>query len=223
MEMARYASEGKIGIFGGTFDPIHYGHLRSAEEARVIFGLERVIFIPSAYPPHKETSRVTEPRHRLEMVRIAISGNPFFDISDLELKRSGKSYSIETLRLLLKIYGERTLLFFILGSDAFAEITTWKSFEDIFCLTSFIVIERPGMTGYTMEGVLPQSICRKFTWDRIREGFIHPSGTGIYFRRCTQMDISSTKIRDMVKRGESITYLLPEKVEEYIYREELYS
>jgi len=223
MEMDRSASDGSIGIFGGTFDPIHYGHLRSAEEVRVIFDLHKVIFIPASDPPHKEASLVTEARYRLEMVRIAISDNPFFDCSDLEVRRGGKSYSIETLQSLRNFYGEGILLFFILGSDAFAEITTWKSFEDVFALTSFIVLERPGTVVFDLERILPEGLYRKFFWDEKKAGFIHLSGCGVYFRRCSPMDISSTKIRDMVRRKESIKYLLPKEVEEYIYREGLYS
>jgi nicotinate-nucleotide adenylyltransferase len=223
MEMAKSAPEGKIGIFGGTFDPIHYGHLRSAEEVRGLFELQKVIFIPAAYPPHKDEKKVTEPIHRLEMVRIAISDNPFFDLSDIEFRRDGKSYSIETIKLLINKYGEGVPLFFILGSDAFAEIDTWKSFEEVLSITNFIVIERPGIKEFNLEGLLPEHVYRKFRWDKNREAFIHESGCGVYFRRCTQMDISSTKIREIVRRKGSIKYLLPKSVEEYIYREDLYS
>ncbi len=220
--MGRSVAEVNIGIFGGTFDPIHYGHLRTAEEVRNLFKLEKVLFIPSADPPHKDSSSVTSASYRLEMVKFAVGDHPPFDASDMECRRGGKSYSIETLHSLREQLGKPSFLFFILGSDAFVDLSTWKDWEDLFGLTNFVVIARPGYPVDGLQGALPDELLDQFDYKPHQRRFIHKSGCAIYFRKCSLIDISSTRIREMVKMGKSIKYLLPKEVEDYINREGLY-
>ena len=133
----------KIGLFGGTFNPIHLGHLRGAEEVRECCGLDEIIFIPAATPPHKEAGEVIEATHRLEMLRLATRTNPHFSVSTVELERRGTSYSIDTIRFFLE--KDQGALSFILGRDAFVEIETWREYPTLFSLCSFIVMARPGV------------------------------------------------------------------------------
>ncbi|MEI9477177.1 MAG: nicotinate-nucleotide adenylyltransferase [Deltaproteobacteria bacterium] len=150
----------RIGLFGGTFNPIHLGHLRGAEDIRESFGLDRVVFLPAAIPPHKLRDDVIEPRPRLEMVKLATLANPFFSVSDVEIERSGKSYSIDTLRYFRERQPDS--FFFILGMDAFVEIETWKEYQKLFSLCNFIVMARPG------SGKTPPS-------SRFRTSWVHRS------------------------------------------------
>ena len=212
----------RIGIFGGTFNPIHLGHLRAAEEIRERFDLERVIFIAAAVPPHKEVESGITGEHRMEMVRAAISGNPYFSPSDIELKRPGKSYSIGTIQFLKERYGSDSDMFFILGMDAFLEIGTWKSFQELFSLCHFIVMTRPGFDKPFSATILPPEIADAFVYDEGGDRFIHRDGYSIYLQGVTFLDISSTKIREEVRKGRSVRYLLPPEVERYIKRHHFY-
>jgi len=213
-------AERRIGLFGGTFNPIHLGHLRGAEEIRGTFNLQEVIFIPAAIPPHKVAEGVIEARHRLEMVRLGTATNPSFSATDIELTRPGKSYSIDTVRY----FRERhpNALFFILGRDAFVEIGTWKEFQQLFSLCNFIVMTRPGFQKNLSKVQLPESLVRVFRYDEEIKGWIHPSGHTLHFREITYLDISSTRVRELIETGESIRYLIPAEVEAYIRREGLY-
>ena len=205
-------------MFGGTFNPIHFGHLRGAEEIRGAFGLQKVIFIPVAIPPHKAAEGVVEARHRLKMVRLATSANPGFVVSDLELSRPGKSYSIDTLHYFRERHGD--CLSFILGGDAFMEIETWKEFQNLFSLCNFIVMTRPGFERTTSE--LPEILAPSFRYDPEVNGFVHVSGHKLYFKEITYLDISSTRIRDLIGKGDSVSYLIPFEVESYIRAHGLY-
>jgi nicotinate-nucleotide adenylyltransferase len=222
METGRSGGEVNIGIFGGTFDPIHYGHLRIAEEVRNLFNLEKILFIPSADPPHKDASFVTSARCRIDMVKLAIKDHPTFDVSDMECRRGGKSYSIETIHYLRDQFKKASFLCFILGSDAFIDITTWKDCNDLFGLTNFVVITRPGYKVDGLKGVLPNGLLAQFDYEPHQESYMHKSGYRVCFRKCSLIDISSTRIRELVKKGESIKYLVPKEVEGYIDREGLY-
>ena len=212
----------RIGIFGGTFNPIHVGHLRAAEEIRERFDLERVVFIAAAVPPHKEVEGGIPGEHRMEMVRLAISGNPHFSLSDIELKRPGKSYSIATIQFFRQKYGSDSEMFFILGMDAFLEIGTWKSFQELFSLCHFIVMTRPGFDKPFSASILPPEIADAFVYDEGGNRFIHGNGYSIYLQEVTFLDISSTKIREGVRKGRSVRYLLPREVERYIKRHHFY-
>jgi len=209
-----------MGLFGGTFNPIHLGHLRGAEEIRDIFGLEKVVFIPAALPPHKTSGGIMDASHRLEMVRLAISNNPCFSASDIELKRSGKSYSIDTIRHFRETHAGP--LFFIMGRDAFLEIETWKEFKTLFSLCDFVVMARPGSEENGPASPLPTGIAPYFRYDPSAEAWVHASGNSLYFREITFLDISSTKVRGLTGRGKSIRYLVPAEVEAYIREKGFY-
>jgi nicotinate-nucleotide adenylyltransferase len=212
----------KIGLFGGTFNPIHYGHLRSAEEIFEAFGLAEVIFIPSADPPHKKKENLLDAPLRVEMVKLAIADNPHFSLSEIELHRSGKSYSIETLAHFRENLGAQADLYFILGLDAFKEIRTWKEYADLFELSHFIIMTRPGLEKNFSLEFLPVELSRKFCYDAEKRAYLHSSGFWIYPREITALDISATKIRENLGAGRSIRYLLPPAVETFIYRNKLY-
>jgi nicotinate-nucleotide adenylyltransferase len=209
-----------VGLFGGTFNPIHLGHLRGAEEIRETFDLEKVIFIPAAIPPHKGMGGMMDASHRLEMVRLAVSTNPYFSVSDIELKRSGKSYSIDTIRHFREIH--QGPLFFILGRDAFLEIETWKEFETLFSLCHFIVMARPGCQETGQGSALPGGLTPYFKYNPAAEAWVHASGNNLSLKEITFLDISSTKVRLLMERGESIRYLIPTEVEAYIHEKGLY-
>ncbi len=210
----------RIGLFGGTFNPIHWGHLRGGEEIREAFGLQEVVFIPAAIPPHKVMEKVIEARHRLEMVKLAIINNPYFSISSVELERPGNSYSIDTLKYFRKRDGDA--FFFILGRDAFLEIETWKNFQQLFSLSNFIVMTRPGFDKAPFPNQLPEALMSTFRYDQGAKAWFHTSGHTLYFKEITFLDISSTKVRELVKKEESVKYLIPVEVEAYIKQHGLY-
>lgn len=210
----------RIGLFGGTFNPIHLGHLRGAEEVWQAFQLKKVIFIPSSIPPHKVTEKIIEAKHRLEMVRLAISDNPHFSTSDLELSRAGRSFSIDTIRFFQE--RQKDTFFFILGGDAFAEIETWKDFRDLFSLCHFIVMARPGSQKSILSSPFPEALMSDFQHAPGEETWIHHSGHRVYFKEISFLDISSTKVRKLIEKGGSVKYLIPAEVEGYIQRHRLY-
>lgn len=212
----------KIGLFGGTFDPVHWGHLRNAEEVREAFSLERLLFIPAGHPPHKKRQPTTSVRDRLEMVRLATAKNPGFALSTVELSRPGKSYSIDTVRHFANSRGPRHSLYFILGLDAFLDIGSWKDFEEIFSLCNFIVTSRPGSGNSMSLSRMPVAVRRLFCYDRGKKFYRHKSGTKLFFFKLTDIAISASDIRDRLKEGRSIRYLVPLEVESYIKRRGLY-
>jgi nicotinate-nucleotide adenylyltransferase len=211
----------KVGLFGGTFNPVHWGHLRSAEETREAFNLTQVIFIPVHVPPHKKAD-VTSAAHRVSMVKRAIRGNSFFRVSDIELKRPGRSYSIDTIRHFHGLVGSEQKLFFIMGVDAFRDIYTWKDYPVFFSACNFIVMDRPGAPGVQTRPILPRDIKNEFTCRSAERCFVHTSGCRIDLYSVTQLDISSTVIRTHIRQGRSIRYLVPPAVESYIAEQRLY-
>lgn len=213
----------RLGIFGGTFNPIHYGHLRAAEEVRYMMGLEKIIFIPSGNPPLK-TSGLAPAQGRYEMARQAIDKNPFFGISDIECKRTGKSYTVETMLTFREIYKDEEF-YLILGIDSFLEMPSWHQPEKIMEFANFIVISRPGYSfsslyhniaadEETLSGLDAHTI-------RMHEATLRGSKK-ISLLNVTPIDISATGIRKMVKDGKSIKYLLPETAESFIISNKLY-
>lgn len=211
----------RIGLFGGTFDPIHWGHLRSAEEVREAFRLDRVLFIPASTPPHKKRRPTTSAEDRLHMVRLAISGNRAFSLSDVELKRPGKSYSIDTVRYYTgKKPGHS--FYFILGLDAFREFGSWKEALELLGLCNFIVTSRPGSGDSLSLDSIPVAVRDGFCYDAKTLSFQHKSGTRLYFTRITDIGISASEIRSRLSRGKSIRYLVPAGVETYIGKKGLY-
>jgi nicotinate-nucleotide adenylyltransferase len=211
----------RAGVLGGTFDPIHLGHLRSAEEICQELDLERVYLIPSAAPPHKAGDPVSRFHHRLAMVRLAVSDSPLLGVLDLEARRPGLSYSIETLKELHRTFSPDPQLFFILGMDAFLEIKTWKDYTALFEYAHFVVIHRPGFSAGELEPFL-LSLGLEIQKARHPGTFSTASGMNLFLMAPTLMDISSTRIRRMVKEGRSIRFLVPDPVMNYIAEEGLY-
>lgn len=197
----------RIGIMGGTFDPIHHGHLVAAEEARYQFGLAKVIFIPAGHPPHKVSRKISEARHRLAMTRLAIQSNPFFAASAIEVERPGLSYTINTIRDMRKIY-PRADIFFITGADAVLEILSWRHIDELLDQCCFIAARRPGYRLGRLRAKLP--------------GLREEQLKQITVMEVPALAISSTDIRERVRTGRPIKYLLPETVEKYIREHGLY-
>ena len=210
------------GLLGGTFDPIHFGHLRGAEEMLEIFNLNRIIFVPSSRPPHKLEGEITSFNHREQMIRLAIEDNVNFSFSEVEKLRAGKSYSMETVEYILNKYMKDLELYFIVGQDAFQAVTTWKDWERLLLLCNFAVMTRPGYDDMRLNEILPKEFAEKFTYDEKNDGFNGPTGHTIYFRHVSFLDISSSRMREMVREGKSIKYLAPDKVRQYITKNSLY-
>jgi len=212
----------KWGLFGGTFDPIHMGHLRCAQEILEDLNLDRVIFIPASQPPHKRKRDITPFHHREAMTRLAVEGNPSFSISDIEGRRDGKSYSVETIRHFLENPTSNPELYFIMGQDAFHNIQTWKDWKQLLLLCNFVVMTRPGYAVKNLDGILPEDLSVKFQYESLLGRFTGPTGFNIYFREVTLLSISSTYIREMVERRQSIQYIVPDDVNHYILKHLLY-
>jgi nicotinate-nucleotide adenylyltransferase len=219
--MATGKSGPRLGILGGTFDPIHYGHLRLAEEVGESLDLQHIYLIPAAVPPHKGRKHVSPFQHRLEMTQIASAESPLLKVLDLEARRQGFSYSIETLKIFHTMYPPDLNLYFVLGMDAFLEIETWKDFRSLFNYAHFVVIHRPGFPSDVLESFLPTL---GVSFEKRGQGnrFVAPSGYEVIAMEATLMDISSTKIRDKVAAGKSIRFLVPEAVRCYIESNDLY-
>jgi nicotinate-nucleotide adenylyltransferase len=219
--MATGKSGPRLGLLGGTFDPIHYGHLRLAEEVGERLNLEHVYLIPAALPPHKGQKRVSPFQHRLEMTRMASTESPLLKVLDLEARRQGFSYSIETLKTFHAMFQPDLDLHFVLGMDAFLEIETWKDFRNLFNYAHFVVIQRPGFPSDILESFLA-SLGVNFEKKGQGNRFLSPSGYEVISMEATLMDISSTKIREKVAGGKSIRFLVPEAVRSYIENNALY-
>jgi nicotinate-nucleotide adenylyltransferase len=211
----------RVGIFGGTFNPIHFGHLRSAEEIREALTLNHTYFVPSAIPPHKERTDLVSAHHRLRMVELAVADHPFFSPSAVELERSGKSFSVDTIRHFLTSLSPAAL-YFIMGLDAFREIHTWKDYPTIFSLCHVIVTSRPGCPEVPLTQLIPVALRGEFCYDPIARRCMHTSGYALAFCPITGLDISASAIRQRIQQGKSIRYLVPRQVEEYIAAHRLY-
>ena len=211
-----------IGLMGGTFNPVHLGHLRIAEEARELCRLDRVLFIPAGDPPHKPLAGEVSFARRREMVRLAIAGNPAFELSDIEGQREGKSYSIDTIGFFhAQCPADR--LFFIIGSDSFFEIGLWHRYAEIFRLCSLIVVERPGRPVADPLEALPVAIRGEFSYTDTPCRLQHASGRYVHILKGRPLDISSTAIRCLAAAGSSISHLVPPAVEAYIKNQRIYT
>ncbi|HYN27822.1 MAG TPA: nicotinate-nucleotide adenylyltransferase, partial [Burkholderiales bacterium] len=195
-----------IGLLGGTFDPIHFGHLRLAQELADGLGLERVRFIPTGTPPHRNSPQVSG-THRLDMVRIAIAGNPLFEADDREIRRKGISYSYDTLTELRDELGERPLCL-LMGADAFAALATWHRWQELFDLAHVVIAHRPGFRLQGLQAALPAPL-RKIYLRRLAgaPGMPLANAGSILTREITALDISATHIRAMLAQGSSPRYL----------------
>lgn len=200
----------RLGILGGTFNPIHTGHLILAQNAIEVFDLSQVLFVPCASPPHKDTSALAPAAHRLAMVTEAIEGNLMFEVSDVEIQRGGVSYAIDTVSALLDRYAD-TELCFIIGSDTLTELHLWRHIHSLLTLCRFVTLARPG---YDLAAIRPADLHLDPPWpERLLE---NAQGSRL-------IDISSSDIRHRVAEGLSIRYLVPEAVEMYIAEHGLYA
>ena len=195
----------RLGIMGGTFDPIHYGHLLMAEEARQAFALDEVVFVPNGRPAHKKEYGVSSPEDRYDMTRLATASNPFFSASRLELDRPGVSYTIDTLRAFHALYPQLEALYFITGADAVLEILTWHEHEQLARECRFIAVTRPGFMLERLEKIVNAEFLKS-----------------VSFLPIPGLEISSTDIRNRMHQSRSIKYLTPEPVEAYIKQHGLY-
>jgi nicotinate-nucleotide adenylyltransferase len=211
----------RLGILGGTFDPIHFGHLRIAEEILEEMNLDKVFIMPGGHPPHKDGKSIAPFSDRLEMARAGVEESSDLEVLDIEGKRKGPSYSIETLREIHDQYEDNLDLFFILGSDAFKEIKTWKEYKKLFDLTNFIVLKRPGISSSDINSLI-ESLNLNFKKSGTKDRFTGPMGKHVFFKNVTMLDISSTKIREAIVTGKSINFLVPERVKKYIEKKGLY-
>jgi nicotinate-nucleotide adenylyltransferase len=209
----------RVGLFGGSFDPIHVGHLRVAEEVREHFSLEKLHFIPAFAQPLKQGIKVTPATDRLKMVEIATRNNKFFHASPVEIGRGGLSYSIETIEAFAARHGE---VYFLVGLDAFSEIDRWKEYRRIFELAHLVVLVRPAHSNIHPADLFPPDV-RPDVKKIDDTTYEHGSGKRIFFHRVTQLDISSTMIRKLAHRGASIKYLVPYAVERFIKQGGLYT
>jgi len=213
-----------IGVLGGTFDPIHYGHLRLAEELGETLRLEEVRLIPSGTPPHRSAPAVPA-EHRLAMTQLAAAGNPRFKVDEREVRRAGPGYTYDTLKALRAELGDARPLALLLGADAFLEFATWHRWREIFGLAHIAVAYRPGFPVEQWSGRMPVPLAREYAARRMQQPLaVHlaPAG-GIVVIPFTALDISATAIRDMLRAGASPRYLLPGAVLDYIRTHRLYA
>ncbi|MGA7950186.1 MAG: nicotinate-nucleotide adenylyltransferase [Thiobacillaceae bacterium] len=209
-----------IGILGGTFDPIHYGHLRMAEELAGWLALEGVRFIPASQPPHRSQPR-TGVGHRMEMARLAITGNSRFTLDAREAGRKGTSYTEETLTSLRQELGPDLPLWLFMGADAFLGLNTWKEWQQLIALTNIAVAHRPGYR-LAQADALADDLRAVLQRHQVREALPNQAAGQIILRPVTQLDISATAIRNAIREGKSPRYLLPEPVLDYIHANHLY-
>ena len=186
----------RIGILGGTFNPIHLGHLAIAEMAQEKVGLDKVIFVPAFIPPHKTVSHLAEAKDRLTMVRLAIADNPAFTVSDYEINKGGRSFSIDTVTHFHKLYKKKAKLYFVIGGDSLATLPTWKNIDQLLKLVTFVVVNRPG-------------------YRKNHKAIRHISVE-------SELNIASRDLRKRVIQGKTIKYLVPDKVIRYIEHHGIY-
>jgi nicotinate-nucleotide adenylyltransferase len=217
------SSSAPIGVLGGTFDPVHHGHLRLAEEIGETLKLGEVRLIPVGTPPHRGTPHVA-PEHRLEMVRIAAAGNPRLTVDDRELRRAGPGYTYDTLAGLRAEIGTARPLVLIVGADAFLEFATWHRWHEVFGFAHIAVAHRPGFPAERWGERMPQPLAREYESRLMRQALathLQPAG-GVVVVPFTALDISATAIRDRIRAGASPRYLLPSSVLDYIRANRLY-
>jgi len=187
----------RIGILGGTFNPIHIGHLTIAQMVREQMKLDKVLFIPSNLPPHKSGKYVVSAKDRYHMVRLAIRGNPHFEISDFEINKKGKSYSIETVSYIRDLFGRGTKIFFIIGSDLLSTLHTWRRINEIERIVSFVAVHRPGFKGNR---------------SKVKVKLITIPG----------LQTSSSYVRQRITLGKTVKYLVPDDIIKFITDKKLY-
>ena len=217
----------RIGLLGGTFNPVHNGHLAIARQTREALQLERVVLIPTGDPPHKPLEHLAPAKDRYEMVRLAIGSDPSLSVSDVDVRRSGKSYSIETVRLLQQQFGKETTLYFLIGLDAFLELPTWRDPETLLTLCSFVVISRPGLSFQALSTLpliprLPQASLVDLDAGRSVRLDTALGQQSLICLRLPPSEVSASEIRAKIAQRIPTANLLPPAVESYILQHHIY-
>ncbi len=216
------ASPGRTGILGGTFDPIHEGHVAAAEAARAALALDRVLLMPSHLPPHRPAGPRATAFHRFAMVSLAADGHARLEACDLELALPGPSYSAVTLARLLELGFRASQLYFITGTDAFAEIASWRRYPAVLDLANFVVISRPGQSFDGLRAKLPDLVGRMQVVDGPAATEVDDERRAILLVNAATPDVSSTSVRERAARGESLSGLVAPAVERHIEKHGLY-
>ena len=223
----------RLGVMGGTFNPIHYGHLVAANEVCEAFALDTVIFVPASIPPHKDQTELIDSRHRLMMTMLATTSHPHFAVSSIEIDRPGASYSVDTIAQLKQMYPEPLTIYFILGIDAFVDIASWRQPDVLLRSCHTIITSRPGYSLYELAPTLLQRLSALYPglqFEPVEEGkkppvpsfWVRHTPHHIFLHEVSALDISSTLLRQRVKAGHTVAYLLPDSVEAYIRKYQLY-
>lgn len=218
----------KLGLFGGSFNPIHRGHLALAGHVLDKLQLDRILFIPTGDPPHKRDGSLAPAKHRYEMVHLAIADTPAFGLSDIEIRRTGKSYTIDTVRTLRHQFGSSTELYFLIGLDAFLDVPNWKDPLDLLQLCRFVVVPRPGQSFQSLAAMPllptqdPRALVQLDTGESLRLEIADPLCRGIICLPIPPCSTSSSDIRQRIRNGTALANLLPPLVESYILQHRLY-
>ena len=217
----------KLGLLGGSFNPVHHGHLAIARQTREALGLDQILFIPTNHPPHKPNGSLAPAQDRYEMVRLAIASDPSLAISDVEIRRPGKSYSIDTIRLLQQEHGARTQLFFLIGLDAFLDFPSWREPLTLLELCPFVVLSRPGLSFRSLSTMallppIPQASLADLDAGRISQLEVSLGTQRLTYLQLPPCMVSASDIRSRIRRGLSVANLLPPLVESYILQHHLY-
>jgi nicotinate-nucleotide adenylyltransferase len=198
----------KFGVLGGTFDPVHLGHIRMAEAARDALGLDRVILVPAGQPMSKPNRPITPAEHRIEMLRLAVKNNSHFMVSTIETERPGPSFTVDTITTLRQQFGDKTEIYFILGWDSLEQLPEWREPVRLAAMCWLVAVPRPGCPRPAMKTL---------------EGKIPGISKRVIFLEKPNIDISATEIREKIARGESIDKLVPGQVAAYIKKHKLYN
>jgi len=219
----------RFGLFGGTFNPVHLGHLRAALEVKEGFELEKIFIIPAALPPHKLPGEVVDAGDRLHMLNLALEDTAGLSVSNVELQRSGPSYTIDTVNHFKSVLPEKSQIYLVMGLDAFLEIDSWKSYRELLVQVPIIVINRPqtdrrlSRVGWElMDNYLQSSFSGGYKFSKLQSCYLAADKQPIHIFEVPALDISSTRIRSLVKEGRSIGYLVPRKTAEFINSRGLY-
>ena len=218
----------KLGLLGGSFNPIHNGHLGLAAHVLDKLQLDRVLFIPTGDPPHKRDGSLAPAKHRYEMIQLAIADTPAFSLSDIEIRRIGKSYTIDTVRTLRQQFGSSTELYFLIGLDAFLDVPNWKDPQELLRLCRFVVVPRPGQSFQSLATMPllplrdPQALVQLDTGESFRLEIADPLCRGIICLPIPPCSTSSSDIRQRIRNGTALANLLPPLVESYILQHRLY-
>ncbi len=218
----------RLGLFGGSFNPVHNGHLRIAGHVRNTLQLDRVLFIPTGDPPHKQDVSLASAMHRNKMVHLAIAGCPFFEISEIEMRRSGKSYSIDTVRELRQQLTPLTDIYFLIGLDAFLDFHTWREPRELLKACRFVVVPRPGHSFQSLADIPmpfsidPTALTQLDTGNLTRLDLAIPSCRGIICLVIPPCSTSASEIRRRIRQGAAVANMLPPSVESYILQQRLY-